>query len=46
LPNYHFYLVLEAESASPTVRVLKAGQVTADCLSPVTYIAAMGLART
>ena len=46
LPNYHFYLVLNVESTSPAVRVLKAGQVTPDCLSPVTYMAAMGLAGT
>jgi hypothetical protein len=41
LPNYHFYLVVNAKSQKPAVFDIEADEVHADCLSPINYSAAL-----
>jgi hypothetical protein len=43
LPNYYFYMVLDARSLTPNVRVLRADQVTEACISPTNYFAGLQL---
>jgi hypothetical protein len=39
LPNYHFYLVINADSSRPIVRVLGGKDVVPGCLAPLNYMA-------
>lgn len=39
LPNYYFYMVLQARSLAPQVRILRADQLTESCISPINYLA-------
>ena len=39
LPNYRFYLVLNAESSSPAVRDIDSSEVREECITPVNYFA-------
>ena len=41
LPNYNLYVVLNAESRRPIVRVLLGKDLTTSCLAPVKYIASL-----
>ena len=41
LPNYYFYLVLDAQSERPAVRILATERVTPECLRPTSYIAGL-----
>jgi hypothetical protein len=41
LPNYYFYLVVNAQSQNRTVLMLEAGDVRAEWLEPVNYLAAL-----
>jgi hypothetical protein len=45
LQNYHFYLVVDAESGKPEVFDVKANELSADCLSPVNYIASLAVPK-
>ena len=45
LPNYHFYLVLNAKSRRPDVRDVEGGEVHANCLAPVNYLASFRAPR-
>lgn len=39
--NYYFYLVLKTESRRPVVLVIESGDVSAECLAPVNYLASL-----
>jgi hypothetical protein len=41
LQNYFFYLVVDAGSEKPTVLMVQAADVQADCLAPVNYLATL-----
>jgi hypothetical protein len=41
LPNYYFYLVLDAGSQEPTVFMVQTSDVQADCLEPFNYLATL-----
>jgi Domain of unknown function (DUF3883) len=41
LPNYYFYLVLNAQSSNPAVKVLDSVEVPAECLTAVNYLASL-----
>jgi hypothetical protein len=41
LPNYRFYIVLNAQSSNPAVKVIDSAEVTAECLIPVNYLASL-----
>lgn len=43
LPNYRFYLVLNAQSNKPVVKVIDSAEVPAECLFPVNYLASLGV---
>lgn len=39
--NYCFYLVLRIESGTPDVLVIRSGEVSPECLAPVSYMASL-----
>lgn len=39
--NYHFYLVLQAESRKPNVLDIASKEISQDCLAPVNYLASL-----
>lgn len=41
LPNYHFYLVLNAQSSNPSVKAIESAEVSAECLIAVNYLASL-----
>ena len=41
LPNYQFYLVLNAKSSNPRVLIIESAEVSAECLIAVNYLASL-----
>jgi hypothetical protein len=41
LPNYHFYLVLGAETLKPTVLTMRASQLDTGALTPMNFLVAL-----
>jgi hypothetical protein len=41
LPNYHFYLVVNAQSRRPRILAIESSQVSTQCLVPVVYAASL-----
>ena len=39
LPNYYLYLVLNAQSKTPSIIAIESGDISAECLTPMTYLA-------
>jgi hypothetical protein len=43
LPNYRFYLVLNAHSSNPRVVVIESSEVPAECLTAVNFFAKLSV---